>query len=172
MSLLWWCPFKSWKEKRADLQFTSTDYLSIVLTPVRIRWTIPLRPMWHTPLNVLYLSLYGKNNNRNINILYCHFSVIILVKIFLFHLLPRVDLEQLNIILNVPLSRPWQTSQERGHHSREILVIVEWIRPLCFVCDRVPWRLVPRLFFLSQWHFDPHVSVRGYWVQKIIFKVD
>jgi hypothetical protein len=43
MFLLWWCPFKIWKEKRADLQFTSTDYLSIVLTPVRIRWTVPLK---------------------------------------------------------------------------------------------------------------------------------
>ncbi len=42
MFLLWWCPFKIRKEKRAGLQFTSTDYLSIVLTPVRIRWTVPL----------------------------------------------------------------------------------------------------------------------------------
>jgi hypothetical protein len=25
------------------LQFTSADYLSIVLTPVKIRWTIPLK---------------------------------------------------------------------------------------------------------------------------------
>jgi hypothetical protein len=41
--LLWWCPFKIQKEKRAGLQFTSTDYLSIVSTPLRIRWTIPLR---------------------------------------------------------------------------------------------------------------------------------
>jgi hypothetical protein len=30
--------------KRAGLQFTSTDYLSIALTPVRIRWTVPLKP--------------------------------------------------------------------------------------------------------------------------------
>ncbi len=43
MFLLWWFPFKIWKEKRADLQFTNTDYLIIVLTPVRIRWTIPLK---------------------------------------------------------------------------------------------------------------------------------
>ncbi len=42
MFLLWWCPFKIWKEKRAGLQFTSTDYLSIVLTPIIIRWTVPL----------------------------------------------------------------------------------------------------------------------------------
>jgi hypothetical protein len=38
----WWCPFKIQKEKRAGLQFTSTDYLSLLLTPLRIRWTIPL----------------------------------------------------------------------------------------------------------------------------------
>jgi hypothetical protein len=29
-------------KKRRGLQFTSTDYLSIVSTPLRIRWTIPL----------------------------------------------------------------------------------------------------------------------------------
>ncbi len=34
-------PFKIWKENRTGLQFTSTDYLSIVLTPVRIHWTVP-----------------------------------------------------------------------------------------------------------------------------------
>ncbi len=43
MLLLWWCPFKIQKENLAGLQITSTDYLSIVLTPVRIRWTVPLR---------------------------------------------------------------------------------------------------------------------------------
>jgi hypothetical protein len=32
---------KNLKRKTAGLQFTSTDYLSIVLTPVRICWTIP-----------------------------------------------------------------------------------------------------------------------------------
>jgi hypothetical protein len=42
MLLLWWCPFKIQKEKRAGLQFTITDYLSLSLTPLRIRWTIPL----------------------------------------------------------------------------------------------------------------------------------
>jgi hypothetical protein len=35
-------PFKIQKEKRAGLQFTSKDYLSLLLTPPRIRWTIPL----------------------------------------------------------------------------------------------------------------------------------
>jgi hypothetical protein len=42
MLLLGWCPFKIRKEKLAGLHFTSTDYLSLVLTPPRIRWTIPL----------------------------------------------------------------------------------------------------------------------------------
>ncbi len=43
MLLLWWCPFKIQKEKRAGLQFTSTDYLRLLLTPLRIRWTLPLK---------------------------------------------------------------------------------------------------------------------------------
>jgi hypothetical protein len=42
MLLLWWCPFKIQKEKRAGVQFTRTDVLSLVLTPLRNRWTIPL----------------------------------------------------------------------------------------------------------------------------------
>ncbi len=42
MLLLWWCPFKIQKEKWASFQFTSTDYLSLVLIPLRIRWTITL----------------------------------------------------------------------------------------------------------------------------------
>jgi hypothetical protein len=42
MLLLLWCPFKIQKENLAGLQFTSTDYLSLVLAPLRIRWTIPL----------------------------------------------------------------------------------------------------------------------------------
>ncbi len=40
--LLWWYPFKIQKEKWAGLQFTSTDYLCSLLTPLRIRWTVPL----------------------------------------------------------------------------------------------------------------------------------
>ncbi len=42
--ILWRCPFKIkiQKEKWPGLQFTRTDYLSLVLTPLRIRWTIPL----------------------------------------------------------------------------------------------------------------------------------
>jgi hypothetical protein len=31
------------KEKQADLQFTGINYLRLVLAPLRIRWTIPLR---------------------------------------------------------------------------------------------------------------------------------
>jgi hypothetical protein len=42
MLLLWWCPFKIQKEKWPGLQFTRTDYLSLLLTTLRIRWTIPL----------------------------------------------------------------------------------------------------------------------------------
>jgi hypothetical protein len=30
------------KEKWAGIQFTSTDYLSLVFTPLRISWIIPL----------------------------------------------------------------------------------------------------------------------------------
>ncbi len=33
--------FKIQNEKRAGLQFTSTDYLNLLLTTLRIRWTIP-----------------------------------------------------------------------------------------------------------------------------------
>jgi hypothetical protein len=35
--------FKIQKEKWLGLQFTRTDYLSLVLTHLRIRWTIPLK---------------------------------------------------------------------------------------------------------------------------------
>jgi hypothetical protein len=37
-------PYKIQKEKRARLQFTSIDYFSLVLTPLKIRWTIFLKP--------------------------------------------------------------------------------------------------------------------------------
>jgi hypothetical protein len=42
MLLLSWRPLKIQKEKLAGLQFTSTDYLSLVLGPLIIRWTISL----------------------------------------------------------------------------------------------------------------------------------
>jgi hypothetical protein len=58
MLLLWWCPFKIQKEKRAGLQFIRTDYLSLLLTPPRIRWTIPLNcrcpPLW------IWIRLYSQ----------------------------------------------------------------------------------------------------------------
>ncbi len=40
MLLLGWCPFKIQKEKWAGLQFTSADGMSLVSTPLKIRWTI------------------------------------------------------------------------------------------------------------------------------------
>ncbi len=59
MLLLWWCPFKIQKEKRAGLQFTSTDYLRLLLTPLRIRWTIPLRGYFDCLTTVL--TMFCKN---------------------------------------------------------------------------------------------------------------
>jgi hypothetical protein len=47
MLLLRSCPFKIQKEKRAGLPFTSTDYLSLILISLRIRWTIPLSSREH-----------------------------------------------------------------------------------------------------------------------------
>jgi hypothetical protein len=35
-------PLKFEEKKQAGLQFTSTNYLSLVLTPLRICWTVPL----------------------------------------------------------------------------------------------------------------------------------
>ncbi len=46
MVLCFFCdgvPLKFDKKNKAGLQFTSTDYLSIVLTPGRIRRTVPLK---------------------------------------------------------------------------------------------------------------------------------
>ncbi len=56
--LLWWCPFKIQKEKRAGLQFTSTDYLALLLTPLRIRWTIPLSELYWLCLVKVTLRRY------------------------------------------------------------------------------------------------------------------
>jgi hypothetical protein len=36
-------PLKFKKENGRASRFTSTDYLSLLLTPLRIRWTIPLK---------------------------------------------------------------------------------------------------------------------------------
>jgi hypothetical protein len=62
MLLLWWCPFKIQKEKQAGLQFTSTDYLSIVSTLVRIRWTIPLRVQFYFKATYVFLrGIYNRS---------------------------------------------------------------------------------------------------------------
>jgi hypothetical protein len=42
MLLLRQCPFKIQKVKRTGLQVTSSDYFSLILTPLRSHWTIPL----------------------------------------------------------------------------------------------------------------------------------
>jgi hypothetical protein len=49
-------PLKFKKEKWPGLQFTRTDYLSLVLTPLRIRWTIPLR----STFSPLHLETYAR----------------------------------------------------------------------------------------------------------------
>jgi hypothetical protein len=54
MLLLGWCPCKIQDEKRVDLHFTRTDRMSLVLTSLRIRWTIPLNDN-------------TKNKNKNCN---------------------------------------------------------------------------------------------------------
>jgi hypothetical protein len=42
MLLLWWCPFKNQYKKLPGLQVNSTERLSPLSTPFRIRWTVPL----------------------------------------------------------------------------------------------------------------------------------
>ncbi len=64
MLLLWWCPFKIQKEKRAGLQFTSPDYLSSLLTPLRIRWTIPLRQSYTERQHVVAVEWDPKTDSR------------------------------------------------------------------------------------------------------------
>jgi hypothetical protein len=67
--LFWWCPFKIQKEKWPGLQFMRTDYLSFVLTPLRIRWTIPLRGhrFWHcVGYQKQFLYRYLTSNSFNI----------------------------------------------------------------------------------------------------------
>jgi hypothetical protein len=61
------------KEKLTGLQFTSTDYLSLVLTPLRIRWTIPLRigtkDTCAQPCDFIHLqiqSLFGGEYKSNV----------------------------------------------------------------------------------------------------------
>jgi hypothetical protein len=79
MLLLWWYPFKIQKEKLAGLQFTSTDYLSLVWTPLRIRWTVPLT-MSHCISCITFLTcwldsiVYSRlNMNQATRKVYVHF---------------------------------------------------------------------------------------------------
>jgi hypothetical protein len=44
-------PLKFKKKKRAGLQSTSTDYLSLLLSPLRIRWTISLTTLFKNTKN-------------------------------------------------------------------------------------------------------------------------
>ncbi len=66
MLLLWWCPFKIQKEKQVGLQFTSTDYLSLLLTPLWIHWTIHLNGL---------VASYLSNNTSVIKIVLYLFQV-------------------------------------------------------------------------------------------------
>ncbi len=74
MILSWWCPFKIQKEKQADPQFTSMDFLSLVLISLIIRWTIPLntqeyeiRPNFFTTLKTRHIvsSMLSKIKHQN-----------------------------------------------------------------------------------------------------------
>jgi hypothetical protein len=49
-------PFTFKKKNRVCRQFSSTDYLRILLTPPRIPWTIPL--MGETPISFPSLPLF------------------------------------------------------------------------------------------------------------------
>ncbi len=64
MLLLWWCPLKIQKEKRAGLQFTGSDYLSSLLTPLRIRWTIPLRQSYTKKQHVVVVEWEPKTDSK------------------------------------------------------------------------------------------------------------
>ncbi len=50
---LWLCPFKIQKEKRVGLQLTSMYRTSLVLTPLRIHWTVPLKKCSNDSIYVL-----------------------------------------------------------------------------------------------------------------------
>ncbi len=56
MLLLWWCPQYK-KEKQAGLQLTNMDQMSLVSTPLRIRWTISLWQSCH-PVPCLQWGIY------------------------------------------------------------------------------------------------------------------
>jgi hypothetical protein len=80
MLFLWLFPFKIQKQKLAGLQFTSTDYLSLFLTPLRIRWTIPLRKeIGEYDDKKCFLNFHGLLRN------YVHISTVVwLSKYFFF----------------------------------------------------------------------------------------
>jgi hypothetical protein len=50
-------PLKFQKKHAVGLQFTSTDYLSLVLSPLRIRKTIPLTRVLYSSLGTGTISL-------------------------------------------------------------------------------------------------------------------
>jgi hypothetical protein len=66
------------KKKNDRLQFTSTDSLSIVLTPLKIRWTIPLTVLKGTNANDFYLKFITLKckNPHYFDIICCFLSYI------------------------------------------------------------------------------------------------
>jgi hypothetical protein len=50
MLLARWCPLKIQHKILAGLQFSSRDCLSLVLTPVRIYWTVSFNPKYEAKL--------------------------------------------------------------------------------------------------------------------------
>jgi hypothetical protein len=55
-------PLKIKKEKWPGLQFTRTNYLSLVLTPLRIHWKIPLNGLFK-PFNFIFISCFVPCSN-------------------------------------------------------------------------------------------------------------
>jgi hypothetical protein len=56
---------KNSKIKTAGLQFTSTDYLGLFLTPLRIRWTIPLSRWKCSSCDHVPIKLKKKNGRAS-----------------------------------------------------------------------------------------------------------
>jgi hypothetical protein len=65
LMFLLWCPLKIQKEKREGLQLTQTNYLSILLTPVRIRWTIPLNSIMKPSISEQIYLPPGMTKHKN-----------------------------------------------------------------------------------------------------------
>jgi hypothetical protein len=57
-------PLKFLKKNGPALQFTSTDFLSLLLTPLRIRWTIPLSEEYF--LSLMLASLFSEKSAKNL----------------------------------------------------------------------------------------------------------